>query len=320
MERRHSRPDWKTVLAFAIIYLVWGSTYLAIRMGVHEVPPFLLAGMRFSAAGLILYGWAIARGTPPPDMRQWVSISSLSILFFVFDYGLLFWAEQRVPSGVAAVMMATIPVFLALSEIFFLRTKKPTFRLAAALIIGITGVAVLLSRSLNFGGDPVDRWGALALIVAALSWSIASALTRRLQLPSSKAMSSGAQMLSGGVFLILSSAALGEFQHFHIATISREAWLSLLYLIVAGSIVGFTAYLWLIDHHSPTTVGTYAYVNPVVAVLLGYFLGGEPLGARTVLGSLFILISVLLITTTRDKKSAAALADENSAGVELSNP
>lgn len=295
---------WKTLVAFAIIYFVWGSTFLAIRVGVREVPPFLLAAMRFFIAGLMLYAWVIARGERSPSARQWMSAFLLAVLIFVLDYGLLFWAEQRVPSGIAAVMMATIPVFMALSEIFFLGTQRLTSRLALALLIGIGGVTVLMSHSLNLGGMPIDTAGAAALIIAAISWSVSSALTRKLPLPASKLMSSGAQMLAGGVLLALTAASLGEFRGFHPAAVSRGAWLSLLYLIVAGSIIAFTAYVWLIHHESPTKVGTYAYVNPVVAVLVGYFFGGEALGLRTVLGTLLVLVSVVVITTARAEKPA----------------
>jgi drug/metabolite transporter (DMT)-like permease len=300
------RPTWKTLSAFAIIYFVWGSTFFAIRIGVREVPPFLLAAMRFSIAGLVLYGWTIARGERSPSARQWASVCLLALLIFVLDYGLLFWAEQRVPSGVAAVMLATIPAFMALSEVIFLGTQKLTVRLAVAILIGLGGVAVVVSRSLDLGGTPIDRLGAVALLFAAMSWSVAAAFARILSLPSSKVMSSGAQMLAGGVFLAVTSAALGEFRDFHPWTVSRGAWLSLLYLIVAGSIVAFTAYVWLLHHESPSKVGTYAYVNPVVAVLLGYFLGGEALGLRTILGTGLVLISVVVITTTRAKKRVGA--------------
>ena len=311
METNTHRPTWKTLLAFAIIYFVWGSTFLAICVGVREVPPLILAAMRFSVAGVVLYGWMIARGERSPSGREWRSASLLGIVIFVFDYGLLFWAEQRVPSGIAAVMLATIPVFMALSEIIFLRTQTLTVRLVLALSIGVGGVAVLMSGSLNLGGAPIDKMGAVALIFASMSWSVASALTRKLTLPPSKVMSSGAQMLAGGVFLTLTAAALGEFRNFHPWTVSRGAWLALLYLIVAGSIIGFTAYVWLIHHESPTKVGTYAYVNPIVAVLVGYFLGGEALGLRTILGTLFVLVSVVVITTTRAKKPVATLAQED---------
>ena len=301
------------MLAFAIIYFVWGSTFLAIRVGVREVPPLILAAMRFFVAGVVLYVWMIARGERSPSGREWRSACLLGIVIFVMDYGLLFWAEQRVPSGIAAVMLATIPVFMALSEIIFLRTQTLTIRLVLALLIGIGGVAVLMSRSLNLGGAPIDKMGAVALIFASISWSVASALTRKLTLPASKVMSSGAQMLAGGVFLAVTAAALGEFRNFHPWSVSREVWFALLYLIVAGSIVGFTAYVWLIHHESPTKVGTYAYVNPIVAVLVGYFLGGEALNMRTILGSLFVLVSVVVITTTRAKKPVVTVPVENTA-------
>jgi drug/metabolite transporter (DMT)-like permease len=313
METTTHPPAWKTSLAFAIIYLVWGSTFLAIRIGVHEVPPFLLAAMRFLVAGLVLYGWMIAQGERSPTARQWMSVFCIAFPIFVVDYGLVFWAEQRVPSGVAAVMLGTIPAFMALSEIIFLRTRRLTVRLALALLIGFGGVAALMSHSFNLGGAPIDSTGAVALIVAAMGWSVASALTRKLPLPPSKVMSSGAQMLAGGILLLIIAAALGEFRDFHPGTVSRGAWLALLYLIVAGSIIAFTAYVWLIHHQSPTKVGTYAYVNPVIAVLLGYFLGGEALGLRTILGTLLVLFSVVVITTTPAKKPPALHSLEDAA-------
>ncbi len=293
------------MLAFSIIYFVWGSTFLAIRVGVREVPPLLLASMRFFIAGVVLFAWLRLKGTPSPSRREWVAASLLAVCIFVLDYGLLFWAEQRVPSGIAAVMLATIPVFMSLSEILFLRTQRLTVRLVLALLVGMGGVAVLVSRSASFGEAPIDGAGAVALVVAAMSWSIASTLTRKLPLPASKAMSSGAQMLAGGILLALAAAIFGEFHGFHIQAVSRGAWFALAYLIVAGSIVGFTAYVWLIHHESPTKVGTYAYVNPVVAVIVGYFFGGETVGPRTLLGTLLVLVSVLVITTTRVRKPAA---------------
>jgi drug/metabolite transporter (DMT)-like permease len=307
MEATPHQQRWKIVLAFAIIYMVWGSTFLAIRVGVREVPPFLLAGMRFFAAGLVLYVWMRIQGTPSPTRREWLAASFLAILIFVIDYGLLFWAEKRVPSGIAAVMMATIPVFIAIAEILLLRTQRLTPRLAIALLVGIGGVAVLVSHSSSFGEGPIDTAGALALLVASMSFSLASVLTRKLTLPESKVMSSGAQMLAGGILLTIAAATLGEFKGFDVRTVSTGAWLALTYLIVAGSIVAFTAYVWLIHHESPTKVGTYAYVNPVVAVLLGYFLGGEPLGVRTIVGTSLVLVSVIVITTTPKNATAQRL-------------
>ena len=295
------RPTWKTLLAFAIIYIVWGSTYLAIRVGVLEMPPLLMAAIRFLVAGLLLYGWTVWRGERTPSAREWASISLLAFLIFAVDYGLVFWAEQRVPSGVTAIMMATISAFMALAEIVFLRTQRLTLRLTLALLIGLGGVAVLVSRSLDISGAPIDPAGAVALLVGAVAWAVASVFALTQPLPASKSMSSGAQMLVGGAMLLLTSAALGEFRAFHPLVVSAGAWFALLYLIVPGSIVAFTAYVWLLHHESPTRVGTYAYVNPVVAVFVGYSLGGEALDLRTILGALFVLVSVVMITTVKKK-------------------
>jgi drug/metabolite transporter (DMT)-like permease len=303
-------PTWKVLLAFSIIYFVWGSTFLAIRIGVAEVPPFLLAGMRFLLAGGALYAWMRIKGAVAPTGREWASASLLALLIFVGDYGLVFWAETRVPSGLTAIMLATIPMFMALSEILFLGTQRLTVRLAVALLVGVAGVGVLVSHALNFGDVPIDTSGAVALLLAALSWSVAAALSRKLPLPASKPVSSGAQMLCGGVLLTLIAGVLGEFREFHPQAVSRGAWAALAYLVVAGSIVAFTAYVWLLHHESPTRVGTYAYVNPVIAVLLGHFLGGESVGPRTLLGTLLVLISVVVITTTPAKKPAATWVEE----------
>ena len=319
----HTTPTparWKTLLAFAIIYFVWGATFFAIRVGVREVPPLLFCAMRFVAAGLLVYLWAIVQKERPPTVRQWFSAFLLAFLIFVVDYGLLFWAEQRVPSGIAAVILATIPAFMALAEIVILRTQRLTAKLAAALAAGMAGVAILMIRSIDLGalgslgklgGAPIDTAGAVGLIIGAISWSIASALARKLPLPASKVMSSGAQMLAGGVMLLAVSAVRGEWRGFDLVAVSGAAWVALIYLVFAGSIAGFTAYVWLLHHESPTKVGTYAYVNPVIAVIIGYFLGGEPLGARTVVGGLLVLTSVLAITTAHAKSPATALAAED---------
>jgi drug/metabolite transporter (DMT)-like permease len=312
MDKTRYAPRWKTLLAFVIIYFVWGATFFAIRVGVREVPPLLFAAMRFVAAGLLVYLWATAKKERQPTVRQWLSAFLLAFLIFVVDYGILFWAEQRVPSGIAAVILATIPAFMALSEIVILRTQRLTPRLSIALLAGIAGVAVLMSRSIDLGklgklgGTPIDTAGAVGLIIGAISWSIASALARKLPLPSSKVMSSGAQMLAGGAMLLAVSAVRGEWRGFGLRAVSGTAWIALVYLVFAGSIAGFTAYVWLLHHESPTKVGTYAYVNPVVAVIIGYFLGGEPLGARTVLGGIFVLASVVTITSMRAKTPVVA--------------
>ncbi|HEY1264140.1 MAG TPA: EamA family transporter [Terriglobales bacterium] len=304
------RPaSWKILLAFGIIYFVWGSTFLAIRVGVHEVPPLLLAGLRFAIAGGVMFIWMLARGVPAPTHRQWAGASLLAALIFVLDYGCLFWAEQRVPSGIAAVILATIPVCITLLEILILRTQRLSVRLGAALLVGVGGVAVLMNRSLAGGEVPIDRGGAAAILLASFTWSLATVLTKKFPLPESKAMSSAVQMLSGGLQLFVVAALFGEYSGFHAGAVSLKAWGALLYLIVAGSIIGFTAYVWLLHYESPTKVGTYAYVNPVVAVVIGYFLGGEAIGPRTLLGTFLILISVVAITTMRSRQKPAPAAE-----------
>jgi drug/metabolite transporter (DMT)-like permease len=299
-----ARPaSWKILLAFAIIYFVWGSTYLAIRIGVREFPPFLMAGLRFTAAGVLMWGWMRLTGVASPTWLEWRGATFLGFLMFLIDYACLFWAEQRVPSGIAAVILALIPVFITLFEIVFFRRYRLTIRLAFGLAIGIVGVAVLMNPRGSLGEAPVDHRGAIALLVACCGWSIGTIITRQVKLPASKAMSAAAQMFSGGVQLLLLAIIAGELAHFHLRSISPAAWFSLFYLVVAGSIIAFTAYVWLLHYESPTKAGTYAYVNPVVAVILGAALGGEAVGHRTVLGTALILISVVAITTIKGKQS-----------------
>ncbi len=318
-ETTRSRPAaWKILLAFAIIYFVWGSTYLAIRVGVREMPPFLMAGLRFTVAGLALYGWMRLAGVPSPSWREWRGATVLGALMFLLDYACLFWAEQRIPSGVSAVILAAIPVCITLLEIIFLRTQRLTVRLSLGLLVGIVGVAVLMDPSSSLGEAPLDRRGAIALLVACCGWSIGTIVSRRLVLPESKPMSAGAQMLSGGVQLLILAAVSGEFADFRVQDVSRIAWFSLIYLIIAGSVVGYTAYVWLLHYESPTKVGTYAYVNPVVAVIIGAGLGGEIIGRRTMLGTALILVRVVAITTMRRQAIPVATRDNLNAEIEAS--
>jgi drug/metabolite transporter (DMT)-like permease len=308
----NSRPaSWKILLAFAIIYLVWGSTYLAIRVGVREMPPFLMAGIRFTIAGLALYVWMRLSGVPSPSWIEWRGATLLGALVFLMDYACVFWAEQRVPSGVTAVIMASIPVCITLLEIIFLRTQRLTVRLSLGLLVGLGGVAVLMDPTSSLDEAPLDRWGAVALLVGCCAWSIGTVVSRRLVLPNSKPMSAAAQMFSGGVQLLILAAVSGEVSHFRAQDISRVAWFSLIYLIIAGSIVAYTAYVWLLHYESPTKVGTYAYVNPVVAVIVGASIGSEVIGKRTLLGMALILVSVVAITTMKARlPSGASVAQE----------
>jgi len=313
-----SRPaTWKILLAFAIIYIVWGSTYLAIRVGVQEMPPFLMAGIRFTVAGLAVYAWMRITGVSSPSWREWKAATLLGTLMFLMDYACLFWAEQRVPSGIAAVILAAIPVCITLLEIIFLRTQRLTVQLALGLLVGIVGVAILMNPSASLGEAPLDRGGAIALLVACAGWSIGTIVSKRLVLPQSKPMSAAAQMLTGGVMLLALAAIAGDFGRFHVQAISGKAWFSLVYLIIAGSIISYTAYVWLLDYESPTKVGTYAYVNPVVAVILGVALGGEIVGRRTLLGMGLIVVSVVAITTMKAKRTDSAITKEGGSKVRL---
>jgi len=222
---------------------------------------------------------------------------------FLLDYACLFWAEQRIPSGIAAVILAVIPVCITVLEITFLRTQRLTLPLALGLALGVLGVAILVNPWASLGESTLDRWSVIALVVACLGWSVGTIITPRLTLPSAKAMSAGAQMLTGVLELLVLAALAGEFRHFEVRHISAAAWVSLVYLIVAGSIIAFTAYVWLLHFESPTKVGTYAYVNPLVAVILGAALGGEIVGRRTVLSTVLILVSVGAITKTKARQT-----------------
>jgi drug/metabolite transporter (DMT)-like permease len=309
-----ARPArWKVLLAFSMIYFVWGSTYLAIRVGVQEMPPFLMAGLRFTAAGFVMYLWMRFSGTPSPTWRQWKGVTLLGSLMFLLDYACLFWAEQRIPSGITAVILAMIPVCITLLEIIFLRTQALGVQLVSGLVAGILGVGVLANPWASLGEAPLDHRGVIALLVACVGWSVGTIVTKRLILPASKPMSAATQMLTGGVQLLILAAVSGEFAQFHANSISGKAWFALIYLIVAGSIIAFTAYVWLLDFESPTRVGTYAYVNPVMAVILGGLIGGEVIGPRTILGTVLILIGVAAITTAKAKKAPSKIAEAGAA-------
>jgi drug/metabolite transporter (DMT)-like permease len=234
-------------------------------------------------------------GVPSPSWIEWRGATILAALVFLTDYACVFWAEQRVPSGVTAVIMASIPVCITLLEIIFLRTQRLTLRLSLGLLVGVVGVVVLTDPTSSLGEAPLDRWGAVALLVGCCGWSIGTVVSRRMVLPDSKPMSAAAQMLSGGVQLLVLAAVSGEFAHFRPHDISGIAWFRW-FSIIAGSIIAYTAYVWLLHHESPTKVGTYAHVNPVVAVMVTG-LGGEIIGRRT--RGWLILVSVRHTTMRR---------------------
>lgn len=297
METHQKTQIMRTCLGYAVIYFVWGSTFLAIRIGERDIPPFTMAAMRFLIAGMFLCAITLPRGEKLPRPFQWPPLIFLGTTYFVLDYGLLFWAETRVASGVAAVVMALIPVFMMLSEALILRSQRITPRLMTASALGVVGVGILVVRSLGIGGRPIDLWGSVALCVASVTWALGSVFSRKLNLPACKALSSGIQMLIGGALLSIVAFALKEPAR--IRHISVQGWTALLYLALPGSALAFTVYLWLLARESPTRVATYAYVNPIVAVILGASFGHEALSHRIVAGVCLVLVSVMLIVTTR---------------------
>lgn len=282
--------DPRTVLAFAAIYLLWGATFLAIRVAVVEIPPLFTAGVRFLVAGGLLYAFMRVRGAPAPSMHQWRGLALTALCLFVLTYAALFWAEQYVPSGVTAIFEATLPLITLALEVFVFRHQPFRWRMLGVIALGFGAVAWLLWQG---DGQPLPLLPCMAILSSCVAWSLGAVLTRTMPLPRSPALTAGAQMMLGGVVLLALSAAGGELAPF--PHVSLRAGLALLYLIVAGSWVGFTAYIWLLTRMPATRVASHAYVNPVVALALGYLVAGEQLTLGMLLASAVILGSVFLI-------------------------
>jgi len=285
--------DMRVALAFAAIYLLWGGTFLAIRVAVLEVPPLFSSGVRFLVAGALLYVLMRLRGQPSPTAVEWRSIAVVAVCMFVATYAALFWAEQYVASGITAVIEATLPITTVALEVFVFRQQPFRWRVAAAVALGFFGVAALL-----IGGDPmtVPMVPCLVILGGGTAWSLGAVLTRSMPRPQSAPLAAGAQMMLGGAVLLALSESSGELQS--LPHISLRAALALSYLIVAGSLLGFTAYVWLLARMAATRVASHAYVNPLVAVALGYFVAGEALTARMMLAAVLVVASVVLILTT----------------------
>jgi drug/metabolite transporter (DMT)-like permease len=292
--------DLPTLLAFFIIYIVWGSTFFAIRVAVATVPPLFAAAVRFLPAGLILYAWGRLRGAPSPSHREWRNLALLGALMFFITYSALFWGEKSVPSGIASVLVSTLPIWTMLLEVFLF--KQETFRwpLLPALALGFGGVVVL---TLNSVSGHVQLLPAAVIILGEIGWALGAVLSRRLTLPEEKTISAGAEMFLGGLMLLAGSYAGRELQP--LPHLSAQAAGAILYLIVAGSLIGFTAFVWLLQRMPATHVSSHAYVNPVVALILGSWLGGEILSTRTVVGSALVLSSIVLIFITRTRSTTA---------------
>ncbi len=283
--------------AFAILYVVWGSTYLAILFAIETLPPFLMASLRFFIAGTLLYAWSRAvLGAAAPRLAQWRAAAIVGVLLLVGGNGLVVWSEQRIASGVAALLVGTVPCFMVLLDWLRPGGVRPTGRVVAGLVLGLLGLLWLVGPDSVMGGGRADLVGAAALIVASFSWAFGSSYSRHASMPGSPFLSTAMQMLAGGVGLLILAVARGEPWQFTAAAVSLRSVLSLAYLVVFGSIVAFSAYVWLLRVSTPARVSTYAYVNPVVAVLLGAAFAGEALTARMLVAAAVIVSGVALIT------------------------
>ena len=289
----------RLVAAFGIVYIIWGSTYLAIRFAIETLPPFGMAGSRFILAGLILLTIARVRGAAWPSRVHWRSATVVGALMLLGGNGGVVWAEQRVPSGLAALLIATVPLWMALLEWIRGEAPRPSGRLALGLAFGMAGVAWLAGAGGTAEGKRIDPLGALVLVGASLSWALGSLHARRAALPASPLLATAIEMTMGGVCLLAAGLLRGEFTGFTFATVSLRSWLALGYLFIFGSLIAFTAYVWLLHHTTPTRAATYAFVNPLVAVVLGWAVVGESLSAGTMLAATVIIAGVVLIVTNR---------------------
>jgi drug/metabolite transporter (DMT)-like permease len=294
-----ARPRVRLALAFAAVYLIWGSTYLAIAFAIETLPPLLMAAARFLIAGGVLYLWARATGIAAPARRQWGWAFFLGGLFFLIGNGAVVWVEQELPSGLTALIVAMVSVWTAILEWARPGGRRPGPAVVAGIVLGFAGVALLVLPG-HVGGGHANPGAVLLLMGSTFAWALASVLSREADLPRETAMVSGMEMLAGGVLLALAGSAAGELGHFHLARVSLKSGLALGYLVVFGSLVTFTCFAWLLKVSTPNKVATSSYVNPMVAVFLGWALGGEPLTARILLASLVIVAGVVLIITGRE--------------------
>jgi drug/metabolite transporter (DMT)-like permease len=283
----------RVALSFFAIYFLWGTTFLAIRIAVEELPPLFAAGARFFIAGIVLYAFVRFSGHAKPTSLQWRNLVLMALLMFVAEYGPLFWAEKYVPSGIVSVLAAPIPIITMIGEVVVFRQQRFSLTLLVSTLLGFAGVAVLL---LHGGGQSFGLIPCLAILAGATAWSFGSVLTRSMNLPRSRPVTAGAAMMIGGAILLLISALVGEMHP--LPHITMRAAFALLYLIVFGSLLSFTAFVWLLAHMPASRVASHAYVNPIVAVALGYFAASEPVTARTLLGTALVLLSVFLILRT----------------------
>lgn len=295
----------RLIAAFAAVYTIWGSTYLAIRFAVETLPPFLMLGFRFTVAGAILYAWTRLGGTPRPTLLNWRASTTIGGLLLLGGTGLVAWAEQKVPSGLASLLIATVPVWVVLLDWLRPRGTRPNLGVTLGLLLGLAGVGLLVSQGKLANGEKLDMLGVAVVLCAAVSWAAGSLYSRRAPIAESPLLATGMEMLGGGVLLIILATVTGEWSKLRLDTLSVKSALSLGYLVIFGSLVAFTAFIWLLKVSTPSLVSTYAYVNPVVAVFLGWALASEPLSGQTFVAFVIIIVAVAIVTAFRTRKAAS---------------
>lgn len=306
-------PRGKVIAAFAAVYVIWGSTYLAILFALETLPPFLMAGVRFIIAGALLYGWSAARSSFRPGPREWKAAAIIGGLLLLGGNGAVVWAEQTVPSGIAALLVAGTPCWMVLLDWLWKGAARPGTRTVAGLLLGFGGIVLLVDPSSLSGTGPVSLIGALVLTLGSVAWAVGSIYSKDAAVPKAPLLATGMQMLMGGTLLVLAGSLTGEWARLDTTAISLKSFLALGYLIVFGAIVGYSAYVWLLRVATPARVSTYAYVNPVVAVLLGWSLAGEAFTLRMTIAAAVIIAGVALITleeNSRSRKRASAAAGD----------
>lgn len=299
-DNRHA-PKALVLAAFAAVYVLWGSTYLAIRFAVETVPPFLLAGVRFTIAGAILSAFALARGAARPTRANWKAAAIVGTLLFPLGNGVVVWAETRIDSSMAALLVATEPFWVVL--LLWLRAGvRPRPFVIAGIVAGFAGLIMLVGRSSVPGaGAGADVVSTAALVGASISWAAGSLYARKASLARSPLLSAGMQMIAGGIALLLLGALTGEPSRLDMAAVSTRSIVAFGYLVIFGSLVGFSAYSWLVTVAAPARVATYAYVNPVIAVLLGWALAGEAITTRILIAAAVIVGAVALIVADQSR-------------------
>jgi drug/metabolite transporter (DMT)-like permease len=304
-EVRGTKPPSRAsiLLGFAAIYLIWGSTYLGIRVAIETMPPVLMAGMRFAVAGVLLFGFLIARGSPWPTATQWKYQIVAGLFLLLGGNAVVSWAELRTPSGITCLILGASPVFLVLLDWVRPGGKRPTTVLATGVIVGLVGVALLVGPGAIPVGARPPLIDVLAIILSSLSWWIGSLYLKHTKGGTSLIMSSAMQMLSSSVSMLLVGWILGEGKDFHFSQVSPRSWMAFAYLVVAGSLVAFSVYVWLLEHSTPAKVSTYAYVNPVVALALGWAILGEPMNLRMALATVVIIGAVAIITVGKARSA-----------------